>query len=710
MVSTLLLCSGLLAWAAPTDADRTAYDAAKAQAGRDADAHVKLALWCERHGMTAERAKHLALAVLNDPKHAMARALMGMVQFEGGWKRPEDVAARVKADAELAAKRAAYDTKRARAPQTADAQWKLALWCEENGLKPEATAHFWAVVRLEPGRDAAWKRLGYKKQANRWVTDAQLAAGKAERALQEKADRRWRPTLEKWRGWLGDKGKRRAEAEQGLAAVTDPRAVPAVWAVFAVGGEARQRTAVRVLGQIDAPAATRDLALLTLFSPSPDVRRRAAETLNRRDPRDFAGLLIAFLREPIKYQVRPVAGPGSRGELFVEGSTANVKRLYSPPAAPNVPVQQGDSLGFDANGLPVLAHPFTMTYGISFGASGVTPSQPDENALAQRLGDLLAHSGLNAAQSHQLAQSVAHTAAQSQVPVINVGSLRGVEDGSYTIAPAVTEIPIGAMILQSQLAARVAQAKLENDVQSIEQYNAPIQQLNERLLTILKRTTGQDFGTDRDAWRKWFVDLLGYADAPQQASPDKPLVVEDVPLGVQPLAAPVTFVDKPTAIVSVGHSCFGRGTPVRTLNGERPIESVLPGDQVLTQDPRSGVLRYEPVLRAIHNPPSPTLAVKLGEETVIVTGIHRFWKAGHGWVMARDLKPGDAVRTLGGLSRVVAVDSAAVQPVFNLEVASGQSFFVGAQGALVHDNSRVEAVPEPFDAVGQLPRAEAGAE
>src|SRR5689334_7378694 len=116
MISTLLLCSGLMA-AVVSDGDRAAYEAAQAQAGRDASAHVKLALWCEQHGLTAERARHLALAALNDPKNAMARGLMGLVQVDGAWRRPAEVEAKLKADAVRAAVVAEYEQRRARAPQ-----------------------------------------------------------------------------------------------------------------------------------------------------------------------------------------------------------------------------------------------------------------------------------------------------------------------------------------------------------------------------------------------------------------------------------------------------------------------------------------------------------------------------------------------------------------------------------------------------------------
>ncbi len=70
--------------------------------------------------------------------------------------------------------------------------------------------------------------------------------------------------------------------------------------------------------------------------------------------------------------------------------------------------------------------------------------------------------------------------------------------------------------------------------------------------------------------------------------------------------------------------------------------------------------------------------------------------------MARELKPGDALRNLGGVAAVKSIESDKVQPVFNLRVADGESYFVGTSGVLAHDNSTVNPVPEAFDAVGPL--------
>ena len=155
------------------------------------------------------------------------------------------------------------------------------------------------------------------------------------------------------------------------------------------------------------------------------------------------------------------------------------------------------------------------------------------------------------------------------------------------------------------------------------------------------------------------------------------------------------------------HSCFGAGTLVRTLDGSTEIEKLRAGDLVLTQGPKTGELKYQPMLTAYHNPPNATLRIDLGNETIVATGIHRFWKAGRGWVMARELKPGDALRTLAGLAVVKSVENERVQPVFNLQVADGESFFVGKAGVLAHDNSLVNPTPSPFDAVPELEKSAA---
>ena len=148
---------------------------------------MKLALWCEAHGLSAERTKHLMLAVLLDPANTAARGLMGLVSYQGKWQAPADVAREVQEDPARKALLKEYLQRRARTSDRPDDQWKLALWCDEHGMKEQAKAHLYQVLKRDPRREAAWQRLGFKKIGGRWVKPEWLAIEKAELEAQSRA-------------------------------------------------------------------------------------------------------------------------------------------------------------------------------------------------------------------------------------------------------------------------------------------------------------------------------------------------------------------------------------------------------------------------------------------------------------------------------------------------------------------------------------------
>jgi hypothetical protein len=156
-------------------------------------------------------------------------------------------------------------------------------------------------------------------------------------------------------------------------------------------------------------------------------------------------------------------------------------------------------------------------------------------------------------------------------------------------------------------------------------------------------------------------------------------------------------VTSPFTVGATHSACFAPGTLVLTLDGPRAIESIQLGDRVLAQDTRTGQLVFQPVLAVHRNGPAPTLRIAIDGETIVATGIHRFWKAGKGWVMARDLQPGDHLRVLGGTAVVRSIAPDAAQPVYNLDVARDRDFFVGTNHLLAHDFSFVQPILEPFD-------------
>ncbi|MDR3637558.1 MAG: polymorphic toxin-type HINT domain-containing protein, partial [Isosphaeraceae bacterium] len=419
---------------------------------------------------------------------------------------------------------------------------------------------------------------------------------------------------------LSDKS-RRAEALDLLAELTDARAVASIERVFLGKREDEQQTAVQLLAQIDSPPATRNLAELSVKGTTERVRTAAARKLRGRERRDYAGEMVDLIRAPMRYQVQPVQGPGASGALLVETPRFKVLRTYDAPPPFQLSNQFYGYVGYDANGLPVVARGREL--------------------------DRMAREGPQA-RAMDLVQIEARTA---------------------------------ELLAMAQLKASVAQDRLIADIGDIETSNAQAVALNRQVQYVLTEALdAPDLKDDENGWHAWWYDQLGYAYEP-------PAQVEVVQNAVIQSAGPTI------------RSCFVAGTPVRTIDGRRPIDSLRVGDQVLCQDAATGSLSVQPVLVVYHNSPGRTLRVALDTgETIVPSIYHRFWRAGQGWAQARELKSGDVVRTLGGRARVTAVEPGATEPVFNLDVASGHTFFVGQSDALVHDNTLPQAHLRPFDA------------
>ena len=228
--------------------------------------------------------------------------------------------------------------------------------------------------------------------------------------------------------------------------------------------------------------------------------------------------------------------------------------------------------------------------------------------------------------------------------------------------------------------AAAAQQQLAADVGVIERANNQTAALSGAALPVLQEAAGAPATcTDPDALNKWWNDHLGYSYEPP---PQTEMVVD-------------AFPEVPPPALT---SCFVAGTPVRTGQGLTPIESIQPGDLVLSQEVTTGALGFRPVLRIHRNPPNRTVRIKLSDNQVVVPSIyHRFWLAGKGWAQARDLKAGDVLRALGGTLRVVSVEPGPREPVYNLDVAENRSFFVGNSNVLVHDNTLPPARQVRFD-------------
>ncbi len=380
---------------------------------------------------------------------------------------------------------ARYNEIRPKTPETAAEQWKLALWCEKNGLRPEAYFHLGRVVELDPRKDAAWQKLGFKKHDGRWMTPRQIAAEDE----QKKADKDWAALLKKWHKEIHG-GKKQAEAQAAFDNITDPAAVPSIYREFCGGGAADQEIAAQLLGQIEGPVASKVLAILAIYGKTPNLRRHATEILRNRPAEEFLDLLVSLMKDLLRYDVKPVGGPGSPGILFVEGERFNVRRFYAPPVPSYIP-RPGDAIGYDANGMPVISRTTSSNHFVSM--VGV----PGSKTLA--------------------------TEKDAQV----------LSTETYSFANAMAE---------AQRSAMFAQVQLQGDIARVEAINQGRHLFNELVMAVAKGSTGKDPGRTPKDWRDMLAKGKDARYSPRTRTITKPTFGEMVPLDYVPnLAASITF-------------------------------------------------------------------------------------------------------------------------------------------------------------------------
>ncbi|WP_197533659.1 polymorphic toxin-type HINT domain-containing protein [Symmachiella dynata] len=143
-------------------------------------------------------------------------------------------------------------------------------------------------------------------------------------------------------------------------------------------------------------------------------------------------------------------------------------------------------------------------------------------------------------------------------------------------------------------------------------------------------------------------------------------------------------------------SCFRAGTPVWTDEGFVAIEKIRAGDRVLSKNVETGELMYKPVLQPTERTEQKLKTIILsGGETLDCTNGHLFWRSGMGWMKAKDLKQGDLLHSVTGAQSVDGMTNGPIAKVYNLIVADFNTYFVGHDMVLSHDNT----IRKPTNAV-----------
>ena len=199
--------------------------------------------------------------------------------------------------------------------------------------------------------------------------------------------------------------------------------------------------------------------------------------------------------------------------------------------------------------------------------------------------------------------------------------------------------------------------------------------MNSRIVAVLQQTTGQDLGAKPQPWWDYWNESNGYesrTDMPYKTYRTNTSQQIDMYVTLRPPC-----------------ECFAAGTLVWTKTGTQAIETLKPGDLVLTMDERTGELSFRPVFDTTLRAPSPLVHVSAADYQLLTTPGHPFWVEGQGWRMAQELAPGDRILSATGTPvEITAIASSDVEEeAYNLIVEGNNNYFVGPQGLLSHDNT-----------------------
>lgn len=139
-------------------------------------------------------------------------------------------------------------------------------------------------------------------------------------------------------------------------------------------------------------------------------------------------------------------------------------------------------------------------------------------------------------------------------------------------------------------------------------------------------------------------------------------------------------------------TCFTKGTLVRAEDGHRGVETIRPGDRVLTYNEATGRLEWKRVTKTYVRQTDRIYHVYYENDTHIeTTATHPFYIVGLGWTEARTLRSGDVSKTsTGSLSIARIVVEARYETVYNFSVEDNHNYFVTNDEVLVHNSENYE--------------------
>ncbi|MEM9353102.1 MAG: hypothetical protein AAGA92_08820 [Planctomycetota bacterium] len=563
----------------------------------------------------------------------LARWYDGQLEHHGRWLTVGEAQEAAAGDLKLLE----YEDRRAQAERSLRGHQRLARWCEKNELPRLARVHWMHALRIAPEDKAALAALDLV-----WY-DGILMTPEEKRRYREREkgfaaeQKRWRSRAKRIaRRVLHDDPEVRAEAREELAAIDHPAAVPALVEEL---GESKQDAKkagqakdllIRTLGRIESPEAVSALASFAAYDGDESTRYQATEQLKKLDKADVVPTLISALEMPVDISV---------ATHLTDGRVVN-DYTYIQEAPGGHTYRTGYSTSRSVPGPKFLARNLYETRKIR---EGYTIPESEKPGYWSRCGGYWVP-----------AQTIPAKYVEPEYGPVYTGTV-------YSDNPYASGAQSATMARSRGDAARAA-AKAET-------VNRGIAERNGAVAEVLTEVTGATLDAHPKSWWNWWGERLA-------ANPG--------------LANAATRQELNRALLNDSPRGLARGTLVWTLRGQRSVESLLPGDLILSQDPKTGELAYQPVLFLA--PPREQAVSRYtlagGDELHAAPG-HIAWSAGRGWQRLAKLEPGHRLHAVGSEPSLAASNEAFTIESYDLIIDGSHSLFIGAAGVLVHDATPV---------------------
>jgi len=155
-------------------------------------------------------------------------------------------------------------------------------------------------------------------------------------------------------------------------------------------------------------------------------------------------------------------------------------------------------------------------------------------------------------------------------------------------------------------------------------------------------------------------------------------------------------VEEANSIVfSLENACFSADTLVITKDGHKRIDEIQIGDFVLSKDVESGANEYKEVLEVYKKNTLKWVNISLGNDIIKATKSHLFFTDSGWWKPAREIKSRTLI--LDSEGKYVRVENVSIdeleepESTYNLNVVDFHTYYVGADGLLVHNSCKLTA-------------------